>query len=135
MVKVSRRGFFGRMLGRKTFKQACFALQIVIHADGIDDLRKQLHAMIDGPVDETPDEKRRYYKSLTALLKEAEPVEGDTPLGSNGGDTSTTSAPTSGRPRRPRSSVCACNVVNPPISGVPVPGANTGSRPSMSKER
>lgn len=73
MVKVSRRGFFGRMLGRKTFRRACFALQLVVHADGIDDLRKQLHAMIDGPVDETPNEKRRYYKALTALIKQAEP--------------------------------------------------------------
>jgi len=73
MVKVSRRGFFGKLMGKKTFKQACFAVQIVIHADGIDDLRKKLHQMIDGPAEESPAEKRRYYKGLTSLLKEAEP--------------------------------------------------------------
>jgi hypothetical protein len=73
MVKVSRRGFFGKLLGKKEFRQACFAVQIVIHADGIDDLRKKLHEMIDGPPEESPAQKRRYYKGLTSLLKEAEP--------------------------------------------------------------
>jgi hypothetical protein len=73
MVKVSRRGFFGRMMGKKTFREACFAIQVVIHADGIDELRGKLHAKIDGPDEESPAEKRKYYKALTALLKEAEP--------------------------------------------------------------
>jgi hypothetical protein len=73
MVKVSRRGFFGKLIGKKKFERACFAIQLVIHADGIDDLRRKLHEEIDGPPEESPSEKRRYYKRLTALLKEAEP--------------------------------------------------------------
>jgi len=56
------------------------------------------------------------------------------PEGSNGGDTSTTSPPIRSRPRRPRTNACASIVVIPPTSGVPVPGANAGSRQSISKE-
>ncbi len=70
---ISRRGLFGRLLGRKPFRQGCFAVQLVIHADGIPDLRKQLHELIDGPPEEDPNAKRRYYKSLTSVLLEAEP--------------------------------------------------------------
>jgi hypothetical protein len=70
---TNRRGFFGRLIGRRPFKEACFAIQIVIHADGIDDLRKKLHEQIDSPDSEDPATKRAYYKSLTGLLREAEP--------------------------------------------------------------
>lgn len=48
------------------------------------------------------------------------------------GATSTTSAPTMRRPRRPCRTLFSSRVVQPPISGVPVAGANAGSRTSMS---
>ena len=54
---------------------------------------------------------------------------------SKGGDTSTRSIPTRSRAPRPRTSSSACQLASPPGTGVPVPGAKAGSRPSMSKER
>ena len=51
------------------------------------------------------------------------PTRAVAPLGSKGGETSTTSAPTRLSPWRPRTIFWASKVVNPPISGVPVPGA------------
>src|SRR5581483_9995875 len=57
------------------------------------------------------------------------------PAPSYGGETSTTSAPTSRRPRSARSSATASAVEKPAISGVPVPGAKSGSRKSMSNEK
>lgn len=71
--RMSRRGFFGRLFGRKAFSRACFAVQVVIHAEGIEDLRDRLHELMDQPGEEGPAEKRRYYKRLTSLLLEAEP--------------------------------------------------------------
>ena len=55
-------------------------------------------------------------------------------VGSYCGATSTTSPPTRFRPRKPRIRAWASRVVNPPTSGVPVPGALLGSRPSTSNE-
>src|SRR5271166_1318469 len=52
---------------------------------------------------------------------------------SNGGDTSTRSAPTKSSPRSARSRRSASIIVIPPASGVPVPGACDGSSASMSK--
>lgn len=72
-MALSRRGLFGRLLGRRPFREGCFAVQLVIHADGIPDLRRQLHELIDKPGEEDPASKRRYYKALTSLLLEAEP--------------------------------------------------------------
>ena len=54
-------------------------------------------------------------------------------LTSKGGETSTTSAPTMFSPARPRTSRSAVFVSKPPTTGVPVPGAQDGSRKSMSK--
>src|SRR5215208_366871 len=54
--------------------------------------------------------------------------------GSIGGDTSTTSSPTSGNPCRDLINVITSLDVNPPASGIPVPGAKAGSRQSMSSE-
>src|SRR5690348_18127377 len=54
---------------------------------------------------------------------------------SNGGETSTTSKPT--RVESPvalRRSSSACRVESPPAEGISVPGANAGSRTSMSNE-
>ena len=72
-MAMNRRGFLGRLLGKKPFDRACFALQLVIHADGVDGLRGQLHQLIDGPPEEDPAGKRRSYKELTGVLREAEP--------------------------------------------------------------
>lgn len=72
-MTTHRRGFLGRLLGRRPFRQGCFALQLVLHADGMPELRGRLHALIDGPTEEDPAAKRRYYKQLSALLREAEP--------------------------------------------------------------
>jgi len=52
-----------------------------------------------------------------------------------GGETSTTSAPARRIPRSARRKASASAVEKPATSGVPVPGANAGSRKSMSKER
>src|SRR3954463_12052180 len=54
---------------------------------------------------------------------------------SYGGETSTTSAPTRSILRNARRKASASVVERPPTSGVPVPGANAGSRTSTSKER
>ena len=62
------------------------------------------------------------------------PTRAVLPVWSYGGATSTTSPPMRFRPRNPRSRRCASSVVMPPISGVPVPGAYTGSSPSTSNE-
>lgn len=70
---MSRRGFLGRLFGRKPFRRACFAVQVVIHADGKEGLRDRLHEIMDAPGEESPAEKRRYYKRVTGLLLEAEP--------------------------------------------------------------
>ena len=53
---------------------------------------------------------------------------------SKGGETSTISAPTIFKPLNPRIILCASMGRIPPISGVPVPGANAGSIPSISNE-
>ena len=53
---------------------------------------------------------------------------------SYGGDTSTTSQPTRSMPRSARTNASASAVEKPPTSGVPVPGANAGSRKSMSND-
>src|SRR5215207_2159470 len=54
--------------------------------------------------------------------------------GSSGGATSTRSRPTSGRPCMDLMRVITSREVSPPASGMPVPGANAGSRQSMSTE-
>jgi hypothetical protein len=51
------------------------------------------------------------------------PTRAVLPLGSKGGDTSTTSPPIRLSPCSPRRMCCASRVLMPPISGVPVPGA------------
>jgi hypothetical protein len=55
------------------FEHGLFAVQVVINAYGDEELRKKIHACIQADVAETPNDKRRYYKQLTALLVEAEP--------------------------------------------------------------
>ncbi len=57
------------------------------------------------------------------------------PLGSYGGETSTTSNARKSIPVSARRYASACELVGPPTSGVPVPGANAGSTKSTSKDR
>lgn len=69
---MDRRGFFQRLLGRRKFEKACFAIQVVIEAVD-NDLRRRIHEAMRAPTEERPADKRRYYKSLTGVLLEAEP--------------------------------------------------------------
>ena len=52
---------------------------------------------------------------------------------SKGGETSTTSAPIKFKSLKFLIIICASRTLIPPTSGVPVPGANVGSIPSISK--
>lgn len=72
---TSRRGLFGRIFGKKEFEKGCFAVQVVLNAYGEDTLRKQLHDILADAhdVDETPLEKKRFYKRLSSVLLSAEP--------------------------------------------------------------
>ena len=54
------------------------------------------------------------------------PTKAVIPVGSQGGEISTTSAPAMLRPLNPRTKDNASRLVKPPTSGVPVPGANAG---------
>lgn len=70
-MSSSRRGFFSRLF-RRSFKEACFAVQVVIES-GDDSMRSKLHALIDGPTEQSPAAKRSYYRKLTTLVRSAEP--------------------------------------------------------------
>lgn len=71
--RLHRRGLLGRLFGRRPSERVFFALQLVLHADGDETLRDRLHDLLAGEGPETPDDKRRYYKRLSAALLEAEP--------------------------------------------------------------
>ncbi|MEL6180238.1 MAG: hypothetical protein AAFS10_14855 [Myxococcota bacterium] len=70
---MTRRGFFQTLFGQRKAKLSFFALQLVFDAFGHEELRARLTGLIDSPGSETPDEKRRFYKSVTGLLREVEP--------------------------------------------------------------
>lgn len=74
-MSTNRRGFFGRLLGKREFVRGCFAVQVVINAYGEEGLREKLHELIDEAhdIDETPIEKKRFYKRLSSVLLGAEP--------------------------------------------------------------
>src|SRR5262249_48289756 len=65
--------------------------------------------------------KQRYSHAMVA------PASAVISATSYGGHTSTKSIPTKCNPRSRRMIPCACQLASPPISGVPVPGANAGS--------
>lgn len=75
---------------------------------------------------------REYAKHLVERFAPSNAV---LPNGSWAGQTSTRSAPIRLSPQQPRTNSRACGTLSPPISGVPVPPANAGSMPSMSKLR
>ena len=72
-MAFSRRGLLGRVFGKRPFQEACFAVQVVIEAGSDLELRRRIHEAMEQP-NESPDDKRRYYKGLTSVLAETEPV-------------------------------------------------------------
>ncbi|MCP4499507.1 MAG: hypothetical protein GY822_06020 [Deltaproteobacteria bacterium] len=72
-MATNRRGFFGRLFGKGETRQSCFAVQLVINAYGDEDLRQRIHTLLDEDIDETPMEKKRFYKRVAAVVSEAEP--------------------------------------------------------------
>ena len=73
-MAFSRRGFLGRVFGRRPFRRACFAVQVVIEAGADVELRRRIHQAIQQAEGESPAEKKAMYKGLTSALLEAEPV-------------------------------------------------------------
>jgi len=72
-MATNRRGFFGRIFGKREVRQSCFAVQLVINAYGDEELRQKIHDLLDEDIDERPIEKKRFYKRLAAVVEEAEP--------------------------------------------------------------
>jgi hypothetical protein len=73
---MNRRGFFSRILGREPSEgdRFFFGIQLVINVGTDDALRQKLHRVVNAPVgEETPLQKRAFYKRLAAVLMEAEP--------------------------------------------------------------
>lgn len=74
---MNRKGFFEKLFaddppkGDMTF----YGVQIVINTGANDDLRSKLHRIVNVPVkeDETPQEKRAFFKNVTAVIRENEP--------------------------------------------------------------
>ncbi len=71
---MTRRGFFKRLFGGGDRVDATFfGVQVVFDAAGQEDLRGRLQALLDGPETEDVEGKRRFYKALTGMIREAEP--------------------------------------------------------------
>ncbi len=70
---LDRRGFLKTLFGKKTIDMTFFGVQVVFDAAGQEELRARIQALIDAPGQETPDEKRGFFKSLTSAILEAEP--------------------------------------------------------------
>lgn len=71
--RVSRRGLFS-IFGRRRFERACFVVQVVINAYGDDELRRRIHeAIASGSEEETPAQKRAFYRRVCDVVAEAEP--------------------------------------------------------------
>lgn len=69
---MDRRSFFQRMFGKRKVKRSFFAVQVILEA-GHSGFRRRLHNHMDRDGEETPQEKRKFYKGLTSILLEAEP--------------------------------------------------------------
>lgn len=72
---MTRRGFLSKLLGKRRPKEmAFFAIQVAFNYYGKETLRSELHRLIEESVDdETPEQKRRFFKRLTSKLQEAIP--------------------------------------------------------------
>jgi hypothetical protein len=71
---MNRRNFFSRLFGRDNRGEPVFiGIQMVTNAYGDEGLRKKVHAIINESADdETPEEKKRYFKKLASVLLENE---------------------------------------------------------------
>lgn len=72
---LPKKGFFQKLFGGggADTDGTFYAVQVVFDAAGQQDLRRRIQELLDGPEIEDVDEKRRFYKRLTGLLREAEP--------------------------------------------------------------
>lgn len=75
---MNRRGFFSKFSSmfdrRHEGEPFFFGLQIVINIYGEDELRSRLHRVIaSGDGSESPEDKRVFYKRITALLRDSVP--------------------------------------------------------------
>lgn len=75
MSEMTRRGFFGRLFGRKEVPGThTFAgLQLVLQHDARVGLRDELAAIIGGPAPESADDRRVFFKRLIGALGGCEP--------------------------------------------------------------
>jgi hypothetical protein len=69
---MDRRSFLLRLFGKRKVRRSFFAVQVVLEA-GQSGFRRRLHNHIDREGEETPAEKRKFYKGLTSILLEAQP--------------------------------------------------------------
>ncbi|MFN3561338.1 MAG: hypothetical protein ACK4XM_05450 [Chloroherpetonaceae bacterium] len=68
---MNRRNFFSNLFGKRRGESIFFGIQVAINAFGDEGLRSKVHRIIEESADdETPEEKRRFYKRLAALLVE-----------------------------------------------------------------
>lgn len=68
---MNRRNFFSNLFGKRRGESIFVGIQVAINAFGDEGLRSKVHRIIEESADdETPEEKRRFYKRLAALLIE-----------------------------------------------------------------
>jgi hypothetical protein len=72
---MNRRGFFSKLFGTKKIPDVFFfGMQTVIGLYAKDNLRQELHKIIsEGHEEESPREKKAYYKSISSVLLECLP--------------------------------------------------------------
>jgi hypothetical protein len=73
---MNRRGFFSKIFGRRRMADVSFfGVQVIIGSYWEDELRSKIHHIIqNGPEEESPSEKRTFYKKIAAVLTEALPA-------------------------------------------------------------
>lgn len=68
---MNRRNFFSNLFGKRRGESIFIGVQVAINAFGDEGLRSKVHRIIEESADdETPEEKRRFYKRLITLLVE-----------------------------------------------------------------
>jgi hypothetical protein len=72
---MNRRGFFSKLFGSKKIPDVFFfGMQTVIGSTAMDNLRLELHKIIGGGhEEESPREKKAFYKSISSVLLECLP--------------------------------------------------------------
>lgn len=71
---MDRRGFLKKLFGGSAVTRSFFAIQVVFDAAGMADERARIQALLESPVEERVEDKRRLYRRLTNVLAEAEPM-------------------------------------------------------------